>query len=120
MAFANAWPSLFSLGIETIQRIGQSAAAQPKEERDRKIRHDCLSHASRRFDGLAEHIEPRTTWADIVLQEMQRRLLGVEPQRTEAPLPRAPLPPAALPSSAPTPGIFRRLWRRLTGGEPPL
>jgi hypothetical protein len=74
--FARHLTGQFSLGLDAIHEIGQSTAARPAEERPRHVWLACLAQAARRFEGLAERVEPRATWDDIVLSEAQRWLLG--------------------------------------------
>ncbi|HKI06201.1 MAG TPA: ATP-binding protein [Thermoanaerobaculia bacterium] len=68
----------FSLSLAAIRRIAREALAEPAE--DEGELHHRLWDASRavsrpRLDALAQRVDPKATWEDIVLPEKQEILL---------------------------------------------
>jgi ATP-dependent 26S proteasome regulatory subunit len=69
----------FNLNLATIQQISQDALQQPEEEaiaRSDWLWNACLAATRPALDGLAERIEPKATWEDIVLPESDKKLLA--------------------------------------------
>ncbi|MEK6288289.1 MAG: ATP-binding protein [Acidobacteriota bacterium] len=69
----------FNLNLTTIQQISQAALQQPDEEakaRSDRLWNACLAATRPGLDGLAERIEPKSTWRDIVLPESDMKLLA--------------------------------------------
>jgi predicted nucleic acid-binding protein len=69
----------FNLSLATIQQVAASAVLEPQE--DPSARHDqlwnaCLAATRPGLDGLAERIEPKASWDDIVLPETEMKLLA--------------------------------------------
>ena len=69
----------FHLNLPTIQQIAQVVTAELDE--DEPVSHDqlwdaCLTSARPRMDLLAQRLDPRATWDDIVLPEETEQLLG--------------------------------------------
>ena len=76
----DAAATAFDLAVPDARRAAAEAA------RGRSLWQACRSRASRRFDGLAQVIEPRATWDDLVLPEPQleqlRALVAAARHRT--------------------------------------
>jgi hypothetical protein len=70
--------SQFNLSLPTIQQVASSALLDPQE--DHSVRRDqlwnaCLAATRPGLEGLAERIEPKASWEDIVLPEIEMKLL---------------------------------------------
>ncbi|MGD1992200.1 MAG: ATP-binding protein [Anaerolineae bacterium] len=68
----------FNLNLVTIHQIGEAALAAPVGEGqslDDRLWGACLAHTRPRMDQLAQRIDPKATWGDIVLPEEQSTLL---------------------------------------------
>jgi SpoVK/Ycf46/Vps4 family AAA+-type ATPase len=66
------------LNLVTIHQIGEAALAAPVGEGqslDDRLWGACLAHTRPRMDQLAQRIDPKATWGDIVLPEEQSTLL---------------------------------------------
>jgi hypothetical protein len=79
---APAGPALlagqFSLGLAVIRRIAREALATPAadaKELERRLWDASLAVARPRLDALAQRLEPKATWDDIVLPPAQTALL---------------------------------------------
>jgi ATPase family associated with various cellular activities (AAA) len=71
--------SQFNLNLATIQRVATSAQLDTQE--DPSARRDqlwdaCLAATRPGLEGLAERIEPKASWDDIVLPETEMKLLA--------------------------------------------
>lgn len=69
----------FNLSLTTIQQV--AAGALLESPKDPPARHDqlwnaCLAATRPALDGLAERIEPKASWDDIVLPETELKLLA--------------------------------------------
>jgi hypothetical protein len=68
----------FSLSLAVIRRIAQEVLAAPMEddqELHRRLWEASLAGSRPRLDALAQRLEPRATWDDIVLPPAQTALL---------------------------------------------
>ncbi len=65
--------SQFNLNVPTITEIAHTARAMP--DTPDPVWRACLAHTRPRLDLLAQRIDARATWDDIVLPEEQERLL---------------------------------------------
>lgn len=68
----------FDLGLTHIQQIARQVLAQPAD--DRSPVHDrlwnaCLARTRPRLDTLAQRIDPKATWDDIVLPAAENKVL---------------------------------------------
>jgi hypothetical protein len=68
----------FNLGLASIQQIGKQALAEPATDarpiRDR-VWDACLAGTRPRLDMLAQRLDPKATWDDIVLPAAENDLL---------------------------------------------
>jgi hypothetical protein len=66
----------FDLGVPTIERIARAAAGQPDDRSivDRAWSF-CLAETRSGLDALAQRIDPKATWDEIILPEAEMRLL---------------------------------------------
>jgi hypothetical protein len=67
----------FNLNIDTIHHIAQTAFGQDNDNRDdlQRLWDACLVQTSPQMGRLAERLEPKATWDDIVLSQAERHLL---------------------------------------------
>jgi SpoVK/Ycf46/Vps4 family AAA+-type ATPase len=68
----------FNLNLPTIQQVAAEALEEPKDppaQRDRLWK-ACLAATRPGLDGLAERIEPKASWDDIVLPDVEMKLLA--------------------------------------------
>jgi hypothetical protein len=68
----------FNLNLSTIQQVAQTAlsqAAGSHQELDSEVWDICLARTSPQLGGLAQHLESKATWDDIVLPEREFHLL---------------------------------------------
>jgi hypothetical protein len=68
----------FDLNLTTIQQVAADALEDPKDspaQRDRLWK-GCLTVTRPGLDGLAERIEPKASWDDIVLPDLEMKLLA--------------------------------------------
>jgi hypothetical protein len=68
----------FSLNLATLRQIAREALAVPFEsagELSDRLWGACLKSTRPRLESLAQRVEPRATWKDIVLPETERKLL---------------------------------------------
>jgi hypothetical protein len=75
---AAALAGQFDIDLATIQRIAEKASAESLDEVDtltERLWNHCLLSVRPRLDRLAQRIEPKATWNDIVLPEAELRLL---------------------------------------------
>lgn len=61
----------FDFSLESIRRIAAVTAA----DGDDAVWRGCTTAVRPRLDGLAQRIEPRATWADLVVPDAQRAML---------------------------------------------
>ncbi len=62
----------FNLGLSAIRQVAQSVLAEQSQDGnkiDTLLWEACLVRTRPRLDTLAERLEPKATWADIVLRE---------------------------------------------------
>jgi hypothetical protein len=75
---ATVLASQFNLNLPTIHRIaitaGEEGLTDPTSRRE-QLWHTCLTALRPQLDGLAQRIEPKVTWDDIVLPETELNLL---------------------------------------------
>lgn len=70
--------SQFNLDLATIQRIARAELDEVAGERDtlpERLWRACLLSVRPRLDSLAQRLDPRATWDDIVLPDEETRLL---------------------------------------------
>jgi ATP-dependent 26S proteasome regulatory subunit len=68
----------FDLNLPTIQRIGKEALSEgpaAASSLNERLWNTCLLSVRPRLDNLAQRIEPRASWSDIVLPETELTLL---------------------------------------------
>ncbi|MGB7921982.1 MAG: ATP-binding protein [Pyrinomonadaceae bacterium] len=71
----------FSLNLTEIRQISQAALAQTAQQEDAPLPladmlwDACLMNTRPRLDALAQHLEPKATWDDIVLPDAELALL---------------------------------------------
>jgi hypothetical protein len=65
----------FNLSLEAIDRIARSADSGDTEARRDALWNACLAGTRPRLDALAQRLDPRATWDDIVLPEPELRTL---------------------------------------------
>jgi ATPase family associated with various cellular activities (AAA) len=68
----------FSLNLPAIERVAAEAFAVPTDGRSelrRRLWDECLLTTRPRLDALAQRLEPKATWDDIVLPETELELL---------------------------------------------
>ena len=71
--------SQFNLSLAAIQQAGAVATPTPGEDptaRLNRLWNACLMETRPALDGLAERIEPKASWDDIVLPEVDMKLLA--------------------------------------------
>jgi SpoVK/Ycf46/Vps4 family AAA+-type ATPase len=76
--FAGALAGQFSLNLSDIRQIGKLATPEPgkkKEESRGAVWDACNMRVRPHLDALAQRLEPKATWEDIVLPEEQADLL---------------------------------------------
>ncbi|MFY9569922.1 MAG: ATP-binding protein, partial [Blastocatellia bacterium] len=69
----------FNLNLTTIREISAGAQLEPQEDQSGRLGllwNGCLAATRPGLDGLAERIEPKATWDDIVLPQAEMKLLG--------------------------------------------
>jgi hypothetical protein len=68
----------FNLNLPTIQQVAAGAMEGPQDlsERTDRLWTGCLAATRPGLDGLAERIEPKASWDDIVLPETEMKLLA--------------------------------------------
>ncbi len=75
-AEASSLAAAFSLGARNISRIAAEAQADDAEiPLGRRVRARAARHTRLRIDNLAQRIEPKATWNDIVLPAPEEALL---------------------------------------------
>jgi hypothetical protein len=75
---AAALAAQFNLNLEAIRRIASEEREQPAtdvEARRGRLWNACLEATRPGLDGLAQRIEPKATWNDIVLPDPEMKLL---------------------------------------------
>lgn len=69
----------FNLGLSEIQQIAGKALSEPITEEQHpladRLWHACLAGTRPRLDMLAQHLEPKATWDDLVLPAAESNLL---------------------------------------------
>jgi len=68
----------FNLNVSTIWQIARTALSEPPENRQNlhdRLWEDCLVRARPRLDILAQRLDPKARWENIVLPEEQEHLL---------------------------------------------
>ena len=65
----------FDLSVPAIREIARQAEATPADARPAALWHGALAAARPRLDALAQRIEPKATWDDLVLPEADMALL---------------------------------------------
>lgn len=65
----------YRLGAPVIAAVARELAAAAPEDTPGALRHLCRDRARRGFHDLAEHIDPRARWEDLVLPEGHAELL---------------------------------------------
>jgi hypothetical protein len=71
--------SQFNLSLATIGQVASSAAVEPDEDPGRRQIHlwdECLAATRPGLERLAERIEPKASWDDIVLPDVEMKLLA--------------------------------------------
>ena len=71
--------SQFNLSLATIGQVASSAAAEPDEDparRSIRLWDECLAATRPGLERLAERIEPKASWDDIVLPDAEMKLLA--------------------------------------------
>ena len=71
--------SQFNLSLATIQRVAAGALLEPQEDpaaRRVQLWDACLAATRPGLEGLAERIEPKASWDDIVLPVTEMKLLA--------------------------------------------
>ena len=71
--------SQFNLNLATIQQVAASSLLDPQTDADARrdqLWNACLAATRPGLDGLAERIEPKASWEDIVLPETEMKLLS--------------------------------------------
>jgi ATPase family associated with various cellular activities (AAA) len=69
----------FNLSLAMIQQVASGALLEPQEDpsaRRDQLWNACLAATRPGLDGLAERIEPKASWDDIVLPEAEMKLLA--------------------------------------------
>lgn len=77
-ATATMLASQFNLNLPTIQHIATNVTAEEATDptsQSEKLWHACLSAVRPQLDGLAQRIEPKAMWDDIVLPATELTLL---------------------------------------------
>ena len=68
----------FSLDLATLRRIAHAAQAEPADDSNAladRLWDAALASARPRLEGLAQRIDPRAAWDDLVIPERERGLL---------------------------------------------
>lgn len=65
----------FNLNLPHIRQIAETALIEGYEGADERLWDGCLSHARRRMDNLAQRIDVKAGWDDLVLPDEQKDLL---------------------------------------------
>ena len=71
--------SQFNLSLATIGQVASSAPADPDEDpahRQIRLWDECLAATRPGLERLAERIEPKASWDDIVLPDAEMKLLA--------------------------------------------
>ena len=66
----------FNLNLTTIQQVAAGALEGSKDDQHDRLWKACLAATRPGLDGLAERIEPKASWDDIVLPEVEMKLLA--------------------------------------------